>query len=85
MNWEMRVVKGNCIIGLLATVMKGRNVSIDVKRSLRSILMPTFMYRLKTWILKGTQQSRMHTVESSYLRMSHGVKRREDETYKKCE
>ncbi len=42
-----RVMKGRSVVGSLAGVMKGRNVSMDVKRDLRnSILLPT----LNIWI-----------------------------------
>ncbi len=42
-----RVMKGRSVVGSLAGVMKGRNVSVDVKRGLRnSILLPT----LKIWV-----------------------------------
>ncbi len=38
-----RVMKGRSVVGSLTWVMKGRNVSMDVKRGLRnSILLPTF-------------------------------------------
>ncbi len=37
-----RVMKGGNVVGSLAKVMKGRNVSMDVKRGLRNgILLPT--------------------------------------------
>ena len=37
-----RAVKGMYVIGSLARVMRGRNVSMEVKRGLRSsIVMPT--------------------------------------------
>ncbi len=44
-----RVVKGRSVIGTLARVMKGRNVSMEVKRGLRNtILLPTLMYGSET-------------------------------------
>ncbi len=49
MEGEIReqVMKGWSVVGSLAGVMKGRNVSMDVKRGLRnSILLPT----LNTWV-----------------------------------
>ncbi len=40
-----RAVKGRSVIGSLARVMKGRNVSMEVKRGLRnSILLQTLIY-----------------------------------------
>ncbi len=42
-------MKGRSVVGLLAGVKKGRNVSMDVKRGLRnSILLPT----LNIWVGK---------------------------------
>ncbi len=56
-------------MGSLAGVMKGRNVSIEVKRGLRnSILLPTLTYGFKNWTWNGAQQSRVRAVEMSYLR-----------------
>ena len=44
-----RDVKGKCIIGLLARIMRGRNVSLEVRRGLRnSILLPTLMFGSET-------------------------------------
>ena len=38
-------VKGRCVIGLLARVMRGKNVSMEVKNGLKnSILLPILMY-----------------------------------------
>ncbi len=43
-----RVMKGGRVVGSLAGVMKGRNVSMDVKRGLRNgILLPTLTHGLK--------------------------------------
>ncbi len=40
-----RAVKGRSVIGYLARVMKGRNVSMEVERGLRnSILLPTLTW-----------------------------------------
>ncbi len=42
-----QVMKGRSVVGSLAGVMKGRNVSMDMKRGLRnSILLPT----LNIWV-----------------------------------
>ncbi len=69
-----RVMKG--VVGSFAGVMKGRNVSMSVKRSLRnSILLPTLTYGLKNWTWKGVQQSIVRAVEMSYLRGACGVSR----------
>ena len=71
-----RVMKGRSVMGLLAGVMKGRNVSMDMKRGLRnSILLPTLTYGSKNWTWNGVQQSRVRAVEMSYLRGACGVSR----------
>ncbi len=62
-------MKGRSVVGSLAGVVKGRNVSMDVKRGLgNSILLPTLTYGLKNWTWNGAQQSRVHAAEMSYLR-----------------
>ncbi len=55
-----RAVKGRSVIGSLARVMKGRNVSMEVKRGLKnSILLPTLTYGSETWTWNMAQQSRV--------------------------
>ncbi len=55
-----RVMKGRSVVGLLTGVMKGRNVSMDVKRGLKnSILLPTLTYGSENWTWNGAQQSRV--------------------------
>ncbi len=69
-------MKGRSVLGLLAGVMKGRNVSMDVKRGLRnSILLPTLTYGSENWMCNGAQQLRVCAVEMSYLRGACGVSR----------
>ncbi len=71
-----RVMKSRIVVGLLAGVMKGRNVSMDVKRGQgNSILLTTLTYGSKNWTWNGAQQSRVHAVEMSYLRGACGVSR----------
>ncbi len=71
-----RMVKGRSVVGLLSGVMKGRNVSMDVKRSLRnSIVLPTLTYGSENWTWNGAQQLRVGAVERSYLRGACGVSR----------
>ncbi len=71
-----RAVKGRSVIGSFTKVMKGRNVSMEVKRGLRdSILLPVFIYGSETWTWNRAQQSRVHAVEMSYLRGACGVTR----------
>ncbi len=81
-----RAVKGKSVIGSLARVMKGRNVSMKVKRGLRSsILLPTLTYGSETWKWNMAQQSRVYVVE---MRGACGVTRWEDESnesvYERC-
>ncbi len=60
------MMKGRSGVGSLAGVMKGRNVSMDVKMGLRnSILLPTLTYGSENWTWNGVQQSRVHAVEIS--------------------
>ncbi len=78
MEGEIReqVMKGRSVVGSLAGVMKGRTVSMDVKRGLRnSIRLPTLTYGSENWTWNGAQQSRVHAVEMSYLRGACGVSR----------
>ncbi len=82
-------MKGRSVVGLLAGVMKGRNVSMEVKRSLRnSILLPTLTYGSENWIWNGAQQSRVLAVEMSYLRGICGVNRWDglsnESVYERC-
>ncbi len=52
MGGEVRekTVKGRSVIGSLAWVMRGRNVSMEVKRDLRnSILLLTLVYGSEMW------------------------------------
>ena len=84
-----RVVKGRSVIGSLTRIMKGRNVSMEVKRGMRnSILLPTLTYGSETWAWNRAQQSSVRAVEMSYTRGACGVTRWEDESneslYERC-
>ena len=84
-----RAVKGRSAIGALGRVMKGRSVSIEVKRGLRnSILLPTLTYGSETWTWNIAQQSRVRAVEMSYLRSACGVTRWDglsnESVYERC-
>ncbi len=69
-------MKGRSVMGSLAGVMKGRNVSMEVKRGLiNSILLPTLTYGSENWTWNGAQQSKVRDVEMSYLRGACGVSR----------
>ncbi len=78
MEGEIReqVIKGRSVVGSLAGVMKGRTVSMDVKRGLRnSILLPALTCGSENWTWNGAQQSRVRAVEMSYLKGACGVSR----------
>ncbi len=84
-----RVMKGRSVVGLFAGVMKGRNVSMEVKRDPRnSILLSTLTYGSENWTWNGAQQLRVHAVEMSYLRGSCGVNRWDGQSnesvYERC-
>ena len=52
-----KVAKGSCVIGSLARIIKGRNVSIEVKRGLRnSIFLSPLMGGSETWAWNRTRQ-----------------------------
>ncbi len=91
MEREIRepVMKHRSILGSFTGIIKGRNVSKDVKRGLRSsILLPTLTYGSENWMWSRAQQSRVCAVEMSYLRGAGGVTRREyvsnENVYKRC-
>ncbi len=80
-----RVMKGRSIVGSLTGVMKGRKVSMDVKRHLRnSNLLPTLSFGLENWTWNGTQQSRVRAVEMSYWRGACGVSRWDESNNDEC-
>ncbi len=81
MVFERKEVEVVDVIESLGRVMKGRTVSMEVKRGSRnSILLPTLTYGSETWTLNRAQQSRVHAVEMSYLRGTYGVTRWEGES-----
>ncbi len=59
-----RVLKGRSVVGSLAGIMKGRNVSMDMKRGLRnSVLLPTLTYGSENWTWNRAQQSGERAVD----------------------
>ncbi len=63
--WE-RTVKGRQVMGALERVMKGRNVSVEVKRAIRnSVILSTLSNASETWTWNAAQQSRIRAVEMS--------------------
>ncbi len=78
-------MKGRSVVGLLTGVMKGRTVSVDVKRGLRnSILLPALTYGSENWTWNGAQQLRVHAVQMSYLREACGVSRWDGLSNERC-
>ncbi len=62
-----RVMKGRSVVGLLAGVMKERDLPMDMKRGLRnSIPLPTLTYGSEKWTWNGVHQSRVHAVEMTW-------------------
>ncbi len=62
------------MVGALERVMKGRSVSMEVKRGIRnSIILPTLSYASEKWTWNVPQQSRICVVEMSYIRGACGV------------
>ncbi len=81
-----RMMKGRSVVDSLTGVMKGRNVSMDVKRGLRnSILLPTLTYGSENWTWTGTQQLGVRAVE---MRGACGVSRwdglNNESVYERC-
>ncbi len=69
-----REVKGRQVMGALERVMKGRSVSMAVKKGIRnSVILPTLSYTSETWTWNAAQQSQIRAVEMSYLWGACGV------------
>ncbi len=63
-------------MGALGRVMKGRNVSMAVKKGIRnSVILPTLSYASETRTWNAAQQSRIRAVEITYMRGACGVSR----------
>ena len=68
--------KGRQPMGSVGRIMKGRNVSKEVKKGLcDSIVPPSLTYGSETWTWNEAQQSRIQAVEMSYLRGTCDVTR----------
>ncbi len=56
--------------------MKGRNVSMAVKRGIRnSVILLTLSYALETWTWNAALKSQIRAVEMSYMQGACGVSR----------
>lgn len=66
---QHKIIEGRQVIGSLGRILNGRNISMGMKRGLRnSIVLPTLMDALKTWIWNRSHHSRINAVKMSYLR-----------------
>ncbi len=60
----------------MGRIMKGKSVSMEVKRDLRiTVIVPTLTYASETWSWNESQRFRVQAVEMSYLRSACGVSR----------
>jgi len=76
-----RAVQGRKVVGSLGRIMKGRTVSLEVKKGLRDgVIVPTITYASETWVWNESQRSRIQAVEMSYLRTACGVSRLDGES-----
>ncbi len=58
-----RTVKGRQVMGALERVMKGRSVSMVVKKGIGdSVILSTLSYASKTWTWNAAQQSQIRAV-----------------------
>ncbi len=73
------------VVGSLERIMKGRSVSMAVKRDLRNtVKVPTLTYASKTWAWNESQRSGVQAVEMSYLRSACGVSRMDETRVLEC-
>ncbi len=71
-----RALQGRKVVGSLGCIMKGRSLSMEVKRDLRNtVIVLTLTYASETWACNESQRSRVQAVERSYLRSVCGVTR----------
>ncbi len=75
-----RTVKGRQVMSALERVMKGRNVSKEIKKGIRnSVILPTLSYASEIWTWNAAQQSHVQVVEMSYMQGACCVSRWERE------
>ncbi len=71
-----RALQKRKVVGSLGRIMKGRSVSMEVKRDLRNtVIVPIVTYASETWAWNESQRSTVQAVEMSYLRSDCGVSR----------
>ncbi len=69
-----RALQGRKVVGSLGRIMKGRSVSMELKRDLKNtVITPTLTYASETWAWNESQRSRVQAVEMIYLRSACGV------------
>ena len=73
-----RTLQGRKSVGELGSVVKGRSLSVGVKKNLRdtgSTVLPTLVYGSEVWKWNAAEQSKIRAVEMTYLRPDAGVTR----------
>ena len=61
-------------MGELESVLRGRNVSMEVQKDLRnSIILPTIPYGNEVWMWSESEQATVRAVKTNYLRATPGV------------
>ncbi len=72
-------VQGRKVVGSLGRMMKGRIVSMEVKKGLHDgIIVLTITYASETWV--WNERSRIQAVEMSYLRSACGIRKMDGES-----
>ena len=61
------------VSGSLARIIRGKNMSMAVKRGLRNNMLATLTCGSVAWTWNMAPQSRVHTVGMSYLRGAYGM------------
>ncbi len=62
--------------------MKGRSVSMEVKKDLRhTVIVPVLTHAGETWAWNAGQRSRVQGVKESYVRRAYGENRRNGMNY----
>ena len=75
---EGRVVAGARVLGATGNIIRGRNVSMKVKKTIfSSVLVPTLAYASETYACQARHKSRMQACEMRFLRAACGVTRRD--------
>ncbi len=61
-------MQGRKVVGSFRRIMKGRSVSMEVKRDLRNtVIVPALTYVSETWAWNESQRFRVQAVEMSYI------------------